>query len=75
MQNPPGESFGYSASIACQVDSYMSPSRRMTASCSIGAVGQRVLEPADEELDLLVEQPVALEVVLDLLDAARAAAR
>ena len=33
-----------------------------------GSLRQRVLEPALEGLDLLVEQSVAAEVVLDLLE-------
>ena len=63
-QKPPGDTFGYNAVIACQVDSYMSPSSRITAIGRDGRGGQRVLEPAVEKLHLVVEQAVAGEVRL-----------
>ena len=63
MQKPPGESFGYSASMACQVDSYMSPSSRITDRASIGAAGKVSLNQPYEEPHPVVEQAVALEVV------------
>ena len=45
---------------------YISPSRRNTASRSIGAAGKSVLEPPFQEDDALIQQPVSAEIVLNI---------
>ena len=68
MTNPPEDNRGYKAFSAMMVDSYISPSRRISANGPELRVRQSVLKETWQEDNLLVEQAIGRKISANLLD-------
>src|ERR1043165_7591897 len=63
MTYPPGDSLGYKLFKASIVDSYKSPSRRSTASFSIGATGNVSLNQPEIDDDIPARRQLGIQTV------------